>query len=162
MSVNEYFVSYEEAQAMLRLGTINDNLTRIVNSVNYKLQELTGYCEPDSDKIEFCSGGGLYIQPTYFPLTEITEVYDNVYKEVLLTTDYSLINDRIYCEYGRFGNGVDRYKITYVAGTSTPPAGIKSIALKMIANEYAIGEVDQTPQTTQSEIDDELSSYIRI
>lgn len=165
-STAEYFVSKQEAKDMLRLPSVNQHLGRVVESVNDRIVRATGYVPAGTAVTQKCDGGWLYLFLHNMPVIAVTSVIDLASGSTLETADYELRganNDYLYkAGQGRWPGGQLRYSVTYVAGTDSPPAVLRSVALAMVAREYSVGEENALPPMTQAEIDEHLRDFYRI
>lgn len=166
VSTGEFFVSQLEAKDALRLPVITPHLARCVAAVNQRISQDTGYVPLGSACSHDLDGGGCYLFLPNRPITGITEIRDLVTQRALDASEFEqrcAEQDYIYwLGGGRWPEGQLRWRVSYVAGTNTPPVVLRSIALAMIAREYAVGQENAQPPMTQDEIDDLLGDYYRI
>lgn len=166
-STAEYLVSTAEARDALRLNAETAHLTRCVESVNKRIVEATGYVPAGTPCTQDLDGGGLYLFLHYRPIVSITAIEDITTQTTLDASEYEQRGAELDCVYPvgawrRWAGGQQRFRVSYVAGTNTPPAVFRSIALAMISREYDVGKEGAAPPMTAAEVDDLLSEYYRI
>jgi hypothetical protein len=90
-----------------------------------------------------CDGGGVLLIPPHRPITAVADVQDLL--DTTETQYYELVGDYgirkkdsagNYLDDDRWSKGRHRWRVTYTAGYSSVPAGLKAIMLQLIYRAY--------------------------
>jgi len=120
-------------------------VTIMINSMQNFIAQKTGIYFHDGDAtiIEDVDGGNKSLRPSSLPINSVTKIEDN-YDDTELTEDFIHTEMRIEfkcnSDYGSFGSGVKRWKVTYEGGYNADgsdcPAGLKQILLDLVYESY--------------------------
>lgn len=133
-------ISLAEAKSYLRVADAGDDtlIQALIDGAEEWVERTCAIYLTQTNVVARVDGGGTALWPPRGPVVSLSEVYDEDASAVVTATLYHLrgASGIIRDGYGRWADGRERYRLTYVAGYSTVPAGLKNALLQLIYRAY--------------------------